>query len=175
MGVPSELFDYIRSWLTYDPETGALYWSKSGGDRRVKGRQWGSKSSSGYINGAVMGRSYRAHTIIWIYMTGEYPSEHIDHINGVRDDNRWCNLRMVSNKENSRNSSLSSSNKTGVTGVYLMKRDGVYVANICVDGKTLYLGRYKELSSAAKARKMAEIKYGFHENHGKRRWYELQT
>lgn len=91
----------------------------------------------------------------------------IDHINGVKDDNRISNLRSVSFKENMKNMPLKSSSSTGVTGVEARKEHGFYVASITVDGKRKYLGSFKLLDDAKQARKEANALYGFHENHGR--------
>jgi hypothetical protein len=98
-------------------------------------------------------------------MTGEKP-EQIDHINGDKTDNRWQNLRNVSNRENCKNAAIGTNNTTGALGVWIT-RNGTYQADISVDGKKHYLGIYKTLEEAKSARKAAENKYGFHENHGR--------
>ena len=93
----------------------------------------------------------------------------VDHINGNPLDNRSSNLRDVTQLENCRNKSLSKSNKSGHTGVY--ERRGVkgstWNAQIEPDGRAINLGTFKTLAKAIAARKAAEVKYGFHKNHGK--------
>ena len=92
----------------------------------------------------------------------------IDHINHIRNDNRLMNLRLVSAKVNSRNMSKKTCNTSGLTGVYYASR---YVnpwrALIRVDGKRVTLGSFATKEEAKLARKNAEIKYGFHPNHGR--------
>ena len=90
--------DYVRSRLIYDPETGIVRW-KNG---NYKGRLAGSVSH-GYLNVGIAGRRYLLHRVIWLWMTAQWPSEELDHINGLRWDNRWCNLRQVSHAQNCSN------------------------------------------------------------------------
>ena len=58
-----------------------------------------------------------SHRLAWFYMTGEWPKNHIDHVNGLEGDNRWCNLREATNSENMLNRKMNKNNKTGVKGV----------------------------------------------------------
>ena len=90
--------DYVRLRLTYDPETGIVRWR----DGRCKGRLAGSLSH-GYLNIGLAGRRYLLHRVVWLWMTGQWPTLELDHINGLRWDNRWCNLREVSHIQNCSN------------------------------------------------------------------------
>tara|TARA_R110001592_G_scaffold361090_1_gene670923 strand:+ start:5561 stop:6106 length:546 start_codon:yes stop_codon:yes gene_type:complete len=113
-------------------------------------------------------RTYGAHRII--YALGnqvDLLEGQIDHINGIRDDNRIENLRLVSNRDNSLNQKRSRLNTTGRTGVVFRDRlpKRKWVARITVEGKSIYLGAYQCYGEAVAARKEAELKYGFHENH----------
>jgi len=91
----------------------------------------------------------------------------VDHINHIRDDNRWENLRLVSASGNSRNRGMSSRNTSGVTGVTWSRSKSRWVAQIKVDKENKTLGVFTDFSEAVNARKNAEVLYGFHENHGK--------
>lgn len=97
-------------------------------------------------------------------MTGEWPDQ-VDHINGIRDDNRWCNLRDVDNQGNAKNQKMRSDNKSGVTGV--CRKDGKWLSYIYVKGNRVDLGLLDNLDDAVKIRKQAELKYKFHRNHGR--------
>lgn len=92
-----------------------------------------------------------------------------DHINHVRNDNRLFNLRFVTRSENSKNQSLSSKSTTGVTGVSFLKARKKYIAQIGVNRKLIYLGMFETLEEAAEARRQADRKYKFNNNHGKGR------
>lgn len=93
-----------------------------------------------------------------------------DHISGNTLDNRKSNLRSVSKKENGRNCRVNTDNSPGVCGVSFRKDTSKWSAKITVDCKVIYLGTcYETFEDAVKARKLAEIQYGFHENHGRDR------
>lgn len=76
---------------------------------------------------------------------------YVDHINGKRCDNRKCNLRIATNKENIRNQTLSRANKSGYKGVWLDRKKQKYEASIAVDGKKIFLGYYEKAIEAALA------------------------
>lgn len=83
-------------------------------------------------------------------------------------DNRLENLRDVSNRENARNQKISKNNTSGTLGVYFYKRDQNYQASIKINGKIKHLGYFKNKEEAIAARAAANIKYNFHENHGRK-------
>jgi hypothetical protein len=89
----------LRELLTYDPETGELRWRVTR-RRAAKGSLAGTLNRNGYRNIEVEQRCYKAHRLAWLYVTGEWPKETIDHINCKRDDNRWANLRQATTAEN---------------------------------------------------------------------------
>lgn len=160
------------SELDYDPETGLFTW-KATNRRGFIGRQAGCFSKKdGYIKIRLNGILYLAHRLAW-NMTYPYdqvgPDEQIDHINHIRTDNRIINLRKASNTENSRNASIGSNNTSGALGVWFEKRRNAWVAEIKVDRKKIHIGQFEKFADAVAARKAAEVEYGFHENHGKKR------
>lgn len=126
-------------------------------------------TASGYVRVSNKGIGYTmAHRIIWEMTNGEIPDGlFIDHINGNRRDNRIENLRLVTQKVNSMNSSLRFDNKSGVTGVAIYKRTGKWRASIQSGGKTVHLGFFDDFISACEARIVAEVRLGYHPNHGK--------
>lgn len=171
----------LRQLLDYDPETGALTWAEPNKSWFASPAHWeayqskcagkaplANEHSQGYLTGRVMGRMILAHRAAWAHHYGEWPKQNIDHINQDRTDNRIDNLRDVSQVENSRNQRRRSDNTSGVTGVYWAADRKKWAAAIALPGgKCVGLGRYDTLKEAAAARKAAEIKYGFHENHGR--------
>jgi len=158
--------EYLKGLLHYDPDTGIFKYIRSPQYSISFGDIAGSKQLSGYLSININGKSYRLHRLAWLYMTGSFPKEQIDHINHKRDDNRWCNLREVTKKDNARNMAMQKRNTSGFCGVWLDKRSMKWVADIFTGKDKKHLGRFIDKNDAIKARKEANLFYGFHENHG---------
>lgn len=154
----------LKETLSYNIETGDLIWiiSKPG----VKVGSVAGTPALGYVSITINRRLYRAHRLIWLYMTGEWPKDQIDHINHIRNDNRWCNLREATYQENQRNRTNPKNNKSGVCGVRWREKRNRWSSQIKVNRKAKHLGSFTDKFEAICARKSAENKYGFHENHG---------
>ena len=131
------------------------------------GSKLGSTDGKGYLSVQINNKQYKVHRLVWLYHYGSFPKNNIDHINGNRSDNRIENLRDVSYSDNSKNMTLDKRSKTGVTGVLESRSVGKYEVSIGVDGSLIHLGTFGNIEAAIEARKEAEIKYGFHTNHGK--------
>jgi len=162
----------LKSMVSYDPETGEFKRLYSRGSSK-RGSILGSLTHYGYLTIRVDGKLYYSHRLAWLYMTGELPTEQIDHENGLRSDNRWENLRAVSHHENHKNNGLYKNNTSGRTGVSWCSSRGKWQAAIMVSGKTKVLGRFDSFDEAVLAREKAEKKYRFHDNHGIRPSHEL--
>lgn len=111
----------LKELFEYNPDTG-LFIRRIGvrGKGGKAGTVAGTTLSSGYITISVDGEKEYAHRLAFLYMTGEMP-EVSDHINRVRSDNRWHNLRSATIQENNRN--VKRKSKSGYTGVVWNKRD----------------------------------------------------
>lgn len=155
----------------YDYETGVLYWRRRTSNRVPKTLEAGTqRKSSGYLYVQVHGMLYPVHRVVMLMCYGFYGEGlDVDRINHVRNDNRLFNLRFVARSENSKNQSLSSKSTTGVTGVSFLKARKKYIAQIGVNRKLIYLGMFETLEEAAAARAEANLKFNFHNNHGKGR------
>lgn len=156
-----------REIFDYNPETGWLTWRKFKGMLVMPGQRAGSVDAHGYrvVNPKFEGKvtCNKEHRVIWLWMTGEWPKGQIDHINGVRDDNRWANLRVVTNLQNAQNRTKVVT-KTGLIGVSLRKSTGRYEAHIKVDGKKMHLGYFDTPEQARtihlKAKSLYHLKSG---------------
>jgi len=157
----------LKQLLDYCPETGAFTWQAARRGTAKAGSVAGCPGSHGYRQIKLHGKAYLAHRLAWLFMTGEFPEDQTDHINHVKDDNRFENLREVSNTENCRNASMRHNNTSGVTGVAWHKRVSKWRVHIMVNGKDICGGYFNCITAAAITRKALEIKHGFHENHGK--------
>ena len=154
--------DYIRENLRYDPETGHLWWTKPsgmGGRQRSLDKPVGSYRKGYLIFGipkSVSGSSSikypLIHRIAWFLYYGVWPDELLDHINGVRADNRIENLRPASHRENSRNRKPYKSFSSRHKGVHWRKCDSRWISQIKYSkGKQKHLGSYTSEEEAARA------------------------
>lgn len=161
--------DTLRSLLDCDPETGKFTWRVRGvpnWDARYAGKPaCVCIGRNGYHKIYILKRKHSVHRVVWAHINGEWPPAQIDHINGIRGDNRISNLRAVSSGENARNQKMSKANKSGITGVY--PAGNKWSASISVDYKTYYLGTFCTKGDATEARRSAELKHDFHPNHGR--------
>ena len=131
----------LKELLDYNPETGLFTWLVSKGTRREDGIA-GSLHPEGYWQIGIDGKLYKAHRLAWLYMTGEWPKDQIDHINGIRDNNRFINLREATQAENHQNRALNANNVSGYPGVSWHKRDCKWQGHITLDGKQKHLGYF---------------------------------
>lgn len=169
---------YLKECLGYDQHTGVLVWKKrpskhfkwerhhTGWNKKFSGKAAGSVNRIGYRIISIDNKGYRAHRLVWLWVTGEFPEEEMDHINHRKDDNRLHNLRSATNRENSRNRTLQLNNSSGVTGVWWDESRSNWRASISVEGRQKMIGRYTSLAEAISARRLAETKAGYHKNHG---------
>jgi len=122
--------------------------------------------SDGYIGIYINKIQYRAHRLAWLYVTGKWPENEIDHNDHIRHNNKWKNLSPATKCKNSKNSTLRSDNSSGITGVCLVKKTNRWHSYINLTKGQLNLGYFTDFFEACCARKSASNKYGFHENHG---------
>ena len=138
-----------REALAYDPETGIVTWAIRTSNRVKIGDAAGTPDR-GYLNIGLDGESYRAHNLIWLYVTGEWPEHEIDHINGVKDDNRWVNLRDRSHTINMRNIVAPlRSGSSGFRGVSKYRKR--WRAQIKTNNKNKHLGTFDTPEEASAA------------------------
>ena len=145
--------DTLKSLLDYNAETGWFRWRERRGCSHA-GKVAGTRDKKGYWNIMIFRRQYKAHRLAWFYVHGEWPDGEIDHINWVKNDNRICNLRVVTHSENMQNTRRQDK---GVT----FKR-GYWRARISLNKHQIFLGHFKNKEDAIAARKAAELKYHSH-------------
>ena len=182
---PSKLptHEFLLECFDYDFETGMLFWKQRPLKHfmhckfpdRVRASFNGNFASKeaftavdcgGYKRGELAGKRYLSHRVIYKLVTGEEP-EFVDHIDRNKLNNKIENLRSVCHQENMKNQKMAENNTSGVTGVYKNERYGTWFSSIRNNGKTIYLGVFKNMNDAILAREVAEEEYGYHHNHGR--------
>ena len=152
----------LKSVLKYFPKTGKWKWKKTLSNRIQKGEIAGTIHHNGYRRIQINNTIYQSSRLAFLYMEGFFPEHEVDHINRIRDDDRWCNLRHVSRSCNSRNNSTPSNNTSGVVGVSWNKRKQKWRVYIFTgDGKQKHIGYFSYFISAVRARWKAEKKYNY--------------
>lgn len=148
--------------LDYNANTGVFMWGKS--RRGVKtGVPLGTDNGFGYLRITVLGRSYYAHRLAWFYVKGTWPDQ-IDHINGIKSDNRIENLRDVTVQQNNQNKLKAQKNSDSkVLGVSWHKKAKKWQAHICVYKERKYLGLFDDVNEAhvAYLKEKERVDYGF--------------
>ena len=176
---------YIRECYSYDRQTGLLSWNSErplshfknlrGRDswlRRYAGKEFLNVTHQGYKRLHLKKRGYLLHRLVFLIVKGRWPKDQLDHIDGDKTNNRFENLREVSNDLNSKNKRRNPLNKSGHNGVHWDKVARKYSAqgSITQNGKTrrIFIGRFKELEEAVKARRdWQDLSGGYTERHGK--------
>ena len=135
--------EIIREAINYDPVSGQLF---------KNGEPVTHKTSHGYLELRFRTTKYYAHRVAWFLVTGEQP-QHIDHVNGNREDNCWFNLRSGTRSQNMLNS--KSHRRGQKPGVYFNKDQKKWrltiPASMSKTGKQLYIGSYDSLDLANEA------------------------
>ncbi|OTA14101.1 hypothetical protein Xvie_04002 [Xenorhabdus vietnamensis] len=140
----------LRELLDYNPETGAFVWLSYRSQRARVGSIAGRINTlTGYIEIQIDGIRYKAHRLAWMYINGAMPEKQIDHISGIKTDNRISNLREATRSQNQQNIGLTKANKSGRKGVHY--RDGKWIAQAQINGKRYRLGRYHCIDEASNA------------------------
>lgn len=147
----------LKELVRYEPETGLFYRLVSRCAQAPEGSIAGAHGGRGWLQFMVDRRMYKAHRLAWLYMTGSFPAEQIDHINGNRSDNRWCNLREATPYQNAINRARPRTNTSGVSGVTFYKRNGKWGAHITAHKQRCFLGLFDNIEAATQARRQAEI------------------
>ena len=169
---------HLQESICYYPDTGFCLWRfrprhQFGSDRawrswnvrfagKAVGYEWKCSHGKMYMRFSFQGTSWSLHRAIFAIVTGRLP-ESVDHKDGNGLNNRWDNLRDTTPKGNSLNMRRHEGKKLP-TGIVVQKNR--FIARIGVDYKLVYLGMFRNLEDAVSARRAAEIKHGFHENHG---------
>ena len=130
----------LRELLAYDLETGVFTWRVRKA-QHIKAGSVAGYTTRGYVAIMIDGYSFRAHRLAWLYVNGVFPTAEIDHVNGMKADNRIVNLRSVGRSENLQNQARArSDNRSGYLGV--KSHQGNFQARITIDGKSRHIGTF---------------------------------
>lgn len=147
------------NYLRYDPISGSIFrsaYEAPGWWERNIGKEI-TERLRGYIVVRLCGHVFTVQAVVWRMMTGKWCVNSIDHINGIRDDNRWSNLREATAAQNARNRSIYAKNNTGFVGVH--RRGRRWLARIRVGDSHKHLGTFTNVDDAVLARRLAETHY----------------
>lgn len=130
--------EYLKRQLSYDPETGLFTRIRANGNAHIGDIAGNTNSISGYHYISLKGHPRRAHRLVWLYLYGAFPEGMIDHINGIKNDNRLANLRECNRAQNALNCKVDVRNKFGLKGVRQIGNR--FCARATKDKKEIHLG-----------------------------------
>lgn len=141
----------LKRLLNYDPKTGIFTRIVEQKAAKV-GDIAGYRHPNGYVLIRLHSKRYLAHRLAWLYMTGQFPLNNIDHIDLIKENNSWSNLREADDFENEYNKNISKRNSTGYKGIWFNKSRNKWESSIVVRGKRTNLGRFTTANEASAAR-----------------------
>lgn len=130
----------LKELLDYNQHTGIFIWKTNAAKNIKMGTIAGSVDSDGYICIGINKKLYLAHRLAWLYIYNELPKNNIDHINGIKNDNRISNLKDVSQRQNGQNRKEHRNNR--LVGCYFNKNRNKWQAQIKINKNQIYLGLY---------------------------------
>lgn len=151
----------LRSILNYDPDTGRFTWRVKTSRKVVVGKEAGNTKLSGYVSIRINGQGHYAHRIAWCYVYGDWPTDEIDHINGIRNDNRIANLRHATRKQNMENR-VQATGASGYRGVVWLEANQKWRASITHNRQNIYLGLFATAEDASAAYREAAAFFHTH-------------
>lgn len=135
----------LKQLTHYDPVTGVFTPIEFRMGVRNKGL--GNTEKNGYVRICINYRRYQASRLAWLYMTGKWPVQMIDHIDGDRANNRFANLREADAHQNGANRKKPRNyGASGFKGV--SRKPGHWQASIRVHGRLLFLGKFESAEKA---------------------------
>ncbi len=144
----------LKELLRYEPKTGNFYWLSFRRGKALEGSTAGCVMNTGYIGIKIKSERYVAHRLAWLYMTGAWPEDRIDHIDGDRANNKWKNLREATVSQNVCNSDVRTDNDAGFRGVCWHPKSGRWAVKTQFGDKSYALGYFAIQSDAVKFAEM---------------------
>jgi hypothetical protein len=140
----------LKEEIIYIPESGDFYWLVPKKGRNLDGTPAGSVGSSGYRTISFNGYGISAHRLAYFYMTGEWPAEYVDHIDGNPSNNKWDNLRPATAQQNAQNKRRKYNSYTGIKGVVKDFRSDTWHVHMRIDGDVVSRGPFFDYQTACK-------------------------
>ena len=157
--------EFLKEHLEY--RDGHLWWFKPTSIRVKIGQQFGSCHNGGYRRGMLKSKNCYEHRLIWFYHYGKWPKDQLDHINGIKDDNRIENLREATKQQNQFNRKSGKDSSSTYKGVSWDKRSKKWGAKYTYKGKNYFVGYYEtEVEAAESYRKSTEHLHKDYANYG---------
>jgi hypothetical protein len=134
----------VEDWLDYNTETGWFIWKvKPPRGRVIAGQRAGClRKNDGYRTIKYKGKCIQEHNLAYYFIHGRWPEFGVDHVNGVRDDNRADNLRPATQSQNNGNTKLRENTISGLKGVSLFNGGRYWRARGGINGKQVVIGYY---------------------------------
>lgn len=152
--------EILKLNYSYDEKTGVFTRLVSNNHRYKIGQiTSGTMNGHGYLKLTINKKSYLCHRLAWLYKYGHWPNNHLDHINGIKTDNRICNLREATIQQNNFNKKVRIDNKLQAKGIYLIEKTNKYCVRGTIDGKRLHIGHFDNIDDAKKAYENFSKKY----------------
>lgn len=142
-----------RRLIRYEPETGEFFYIERRSNACRKDGRAGSFGQRGVIQVRILGCNYLGHRLAFLLMTGEWPKNVVDHIDGNPSNNRWCNLRDVSQQVNTYNLRSLPRHKrhSRLLGAHWCEQGQLWKSSITVNGQAKYLGVFATPEEASAA------------------------
>lgn len=147
----------LKELLHYDPESGKFTRLKAASNH-VVGELAGWLTKDGYRLIKIDGKQYRCARLVFLYMTGRLPLQ-ADHVNRIRHDDRWANIREADNGQNNANKNIQRNNTSGIKCASWDSRRNRWHVRVHIRGKQRHVGYFEDFElaelAAAEARNKA--------------------
>ena len=144
--------EQLKNILSYNADTGEFYWLINANYNAQAGQRAGALVNK-YIGIRIKGVMHQAHRLAWLYMTGKHPNRYIDHVNVIKTDNKFINLRESTPSQNCMNYGKKSNNTSNYKGVSFHKASNKWQALCRHDGIQKHIGLFLTAELASEAYK----------------------
>jgi|WetSurSiteA1Bulk_404760.scaffolds.fasta_scaffold70483_2 hypothetical protein len=141
--------EMLKARLHYNPDTGDWTWVEHPWFKSYAGRPVaGNRDKDGYARVSINDKNVKLHRLAFLFMLGEMPPAEVDHINGDKTDNRWCNLRLAERAQNGQNIRDSGRNTSGIIGVNWNNHEQKWQVRVMAFGTRHSGGYFSDINAA---------------------------